>query len=66
MTKALGRALHRPVILPSVPAFLLKGFLGEFSDVFVKGQKVVPGKLLKNGFVFEFPEIKEAFARLLN
>lgn len=66
MTKALGRALHRPVILPPVPAFLLKGFLGEFSDVFVKGQKVVPGKLLQNGFVFEFPEIKEAFARLLN
>jgi len=66
MTKALGRALHRPVILPPVPAFLLKGFLGEFSDVFVKGQKVVPEKLLKNGFVFEFPEIKEAFARLLN
>ena len=66
MTKALGKALHRPVILPPVPAFLLKGILGEFSDVFVKGQKVVPGKLLKNGFVFEFPEIKEAFARLLN
>jgi hypothetical protein len=65
MTKALGRALHRPVILPPVPAFLLKGVLGEFSDVFVKGQKVIPGKLLKNGFVFEFPEIKEAFAHLV-
>ena len=66
MTKSLGRALHRPVFLPPVPAFLIKGFLGEFSDVFVKGQKVVPGKLLENGFGFEFPEIREAFAHLLN
>ena len=64
MTKALGRALHRPVILPPVPAFLLKGVLGEFSDVFVKGQKVIPGILLENGFDFEFPEIEDAFAHL--
>lgn len=66
MTKSLGRALNRPVFLPPVPAFLIKGFLGEFSDVFVKGQKVVPAKLLENGFCFEFPEIREAFAHLLN
>jgi uncharacterized protein (TIGR01777 family) len=66
MTRALGKALHRPVILPPVPAFLLKRILGEFSDVFVKGQKVIPCKLLENSFVFEFPEIKEAFADLLN
>jgi uncharacterized protein (TIGR01777 family) len=65
MTKALGSALHRPVILPAAPAFLLKGILGEFSDVFVKGQKVIPGKLLKQGFVFEFPEIKDAFIHLV-
>jgi uncharacterized protein (TIGR01777 family) len=57
MTKALGRALHRPVILPPVPAFLLRGILGEFSHIFVKGQKVIPGKLLESGFIFEFPEI---------
>jgi len=65
MTKALGKALHKPVILPPVPAFLLKGVLGEFSDVFVKGQKVIPGKLLENGFVFEFPDINDAFAHLV-
>jgi uncharacterized protein (TIGR01777 family) len=65
MTKALGKALHRPVILPPVPAFLLKGVLGEFSDVFVKGQKVIPGKLLENGFVFESPDIEDAFALLV-
>ena len=65
MTYALGKALHRPIILPPVPAFLLRAILGEFSDVFVKGQKVIPAKLLKNGFVFKFPDIKDAFVHLI-
>ena len=65
MTQALGRALHRPTILPPVPAFVIKGVLGEFSDVFIKGQKVMPRKLLDEGFVFEFPEIAEAFGHLV-
>jgi len=66
MTRALGKVLHRPTILPPVPAFIIKGVLGEFSDVFVKGQKVMPKKLLEAGFVFEFPEIEAAFASLLH
>ena len=66
LTKALGKALHRPTVLPPVPAFIIRGVLGEFSNVFVRGQKVMPGKLLAKGFVFEFPEIEEAFVHLLN
>jgi NAD dependent epimerase/dehydratase family enzyme len=66
MTHALGQALHRPTFLPPVPSFLIRGVLGEFGDVFVKGQKVMPRKLLEEGFVFQYPEIKDAFAQLLN
>ncbi len=65
MTRALGKVLHRPTILPPVPAFIIKGVLGEFSDVFVKGQKVMPRKLLEDGFVFKFPKIKDALAHLV-
>jgi uncharacterized protein (TIGR01777 family) len=65
MTQALGKALHRPTVLPPVPAFVIKGMLGEFSDVFVRGQKVMPKKLIEQSFVFEFPDIKEAFAHLV-
>lgn len=65
LTKALGRVLHRPTILPPVPAFVIKGVLGEFSDVFVKGQKVLPRKLLEGGFAFEFPEIPAALTDLI-
>jgi uncharacterized protein (TIGR01777 family) len=65
MTQTLGKVLQRPTVLPSVPAFVIKGVLGEFSDVFLKGQKVMPRKLLEEGFVFEFPEIEAAFAHLV-
>lgn len=65
MTQALGRALHRPTILPPVPAFVIRGLLGEFSDVFVRGQRVMPGRLIQDGFVFEFPEIGEALEELV-
>ena len=65
MTRVLGRALHRPTILPPVPGFIIKGLLGEFGDIFLKGQKVVPRKLLEAGFVFEFAEIEAAFAHLV-
>ena len=65
MTHALGQALHRPAFLPPVPGFLIRGILGEFSDVFIKGQKVMPRKLLESGFIFRFPEIGEAFAHLV-
>jgi uncharacterized protein (TIGR01777 family) len=65
LTRTLGEVLHRPTFLPPVPAFVIKGVLGEFSDVFVKGQKVMPGKLLREGFVFAFPEIEAAFADLV-
>ena len=65
LTKALGKALHRPIVLPPVPAFLIKSVLGEFSDVFIKGQKVVPGKLLEKDFAFQFPSIEDALNHLL-
>lgn len=65
LTKALGKALHRPTILPPVPAFVIRGVLGEFSDVFTKGQQVLPKRLLAGGFVFEFPHIEGALEHLV-
>ena len=65
MTRALGKALHRPVFLPAAPSFLIKALMGEFSDVFLKGQKVIPAKLQQSGFCFRYPFIHEAFADLV-
>jgi uncharacterized protein (TIGR01777 family) len=65
MTMSLGKALHRPVFLPAIPSFILQAVMGEFSDVFLKGQKVIPQKLLESGFVYKYPLIDKAFADLV-
>ena len=62
--KALGRAMHRPSFLPA-PGFVLKLILGEFGSVLLEGQRVIPKKLLDNGYVFTYPEIDGALRSLI-
>jgi uncharacterized protein (TIGR01777 family) len=64
LTKALGRVLHRPTILPA-PAFMMRLVLGEFAEILLTGQRVLPKKLLDAGFRFNFPTIAAALADLL-
>ena len=60
---ALARRLERPCIF-KVPAFVLKTLMGESSDLVLYGQKVVPEKLLTEGFTFHYPELKDALKAL--
>jgi hypothetical protein len=39
---------------------MIKLVLGEFGSVILKGQRVVPRRLLDGGFVFQYPEIDKA------
>jgi ligand-binding SRPBCC domain-containing protein len=57
--RALGRALHRPAVLP-VPAFALKAIFGEAATVLLASQRVNPDALRERGFVFEFPALNSA------
>jgi uncharacterized protein len=66
LTKTLAEVLGKPTFLPNVPAFMLKAMMGEFGDVLLKGQKVLPKKLLDLGFTFRFPDIRGALTDLLN
>ncbi len=63
-TKAMGRALSRPVILP-LPGLVLKIIFGEMSQVLLGSQRVQAGKIVKSGFTFKFPEIQTALNDLL-
>ncbi len=59
LAKALGKALHRPSLMPA-PGFMAKLVLGEFGSVILKGQRVIPKRLLDSGFVFQYPGIDKA------
>jgi uncharacterized protein len=65
MTRILAEVLGKPAFLPAVPGFMLKLILGEFGDVLLKGQKVLPKKLLDLGFHFIYPDLKAALQNLL-
>lgn len=59
LAKALGKALHRPSFIPA-PGFMVRLVLGEFGTVILQGQRVIPRRLLENGFVFQYPDIEKA------
>lgn len=59
LAKALGKALHRPSFIPA-PGFMVKLVLGEFGSVILEGQRVIPRRLVENGFVFQHPNIEKA------
>lgn len=63
--KALGRVLHRPSYLPA-PGFMIQLIMGEFGSVLLKGQRVVPRRLLENGFSFAYPEIEGALRNIID
>ncbi|HET9951894.1 MAG TPA: TIGR01777 family oxidoreductase [Candidatus Eisenbacteria bacterium] len=63
--RSLGRALHRPAVLP-VPAFALRILLGEMADgLLLSSTRVVPEKLTRAGFVFARPRLEEALRAAL-
>lgn len=64
-TKALGKVLRRPTFLPAVPSFVMRLVYGEFGSILVKGQRVMPKKLIRSGFAFRFPEVADALKDLL-
>ncbi|HKY33819.1 MAG TPA: TIGR01777 family oxidoreductase [Candidatus Polarisedimenticolia bacterium] len=64
-TRALGRALGRPAVLPA-PAFALRLALGEMAQaLLLSSQKVVPGLLRQAGYSHLFPRLDGALADLL-
>ena len=59
LTEAMGKALGKPALL-RIPKFVLQLQYGEGAQVLANGQEVIPDKLLREGFRFEYAEINEA------
>jgi uncharacterized protein len=63
--RALGRALHRPALLP-VPSFALRLLYGEMASVVTTGQRVIPACAIERGFEFRHATVEEALAAALS
>lgn len=64
-TRAVGKVLRRPVILPA-PAFALRLALGGIAEEgLLASTRAVPERLAASGFRFEFPEITGALKAIL-
>jgi uncharacterized protein len=63
--KTLGRILKKPSYL-HVPGFVLKLIFGQMAkEVLLSGQKVVPERLIEEGFEFSFPKLDAALSQIL-
>lgn len=62
-TRALGRALGRPTVLP-MPAAALKLLFGEMSELLLVSDRMLPQRLLDAGFKFRYPELDRALAAI--
>ena len=64
--RGLGRALHRPAVMPT-PAFALRAVFGEMADeMLLNGQRVVPARATAEGFTFAYPTIDSSLAHSLD
>lgn len=64
-SKALGRALRRPV-WAGMPAPVVRLMFGEMADMLLTGQRVVPRRLKEAGFEFRFPDLDAALAEIVD
>jgi uncharacterized protein len=59
LSKALGRVLRRPAIVP-VPALAVRALYGEMAQIVTTGVRAIPRRLLALGYEFRRPELEPA------
>jgi uncharacterized protein len=66
LTKAIGKALGRPVFMPPVPGVVLKLLIGQMAEVVLTGSRVSSEKIQQEGFQFQFKTVESALKDLLS
>lgn len=64
-SKTLARALGRPCLPFSVPAFALKILVGEMAQMLLTGQRVLPAKAEALGYRFRHPSLEGCLRSLV-
>ncbi|MBP6917806.1 MAG: TIGR01777 family oxidoreductase [Legionellaceae bacterium] len=58
--RTLAKTMHRPLVF-KIPAFLMRLLFGEMGEcLLLKGQRVIPKRLLDAGFQFHYPTLEKA------
>ncbi len=65
ITKGISERLHKPLILPNIPEFVLKIVLGEMAQAVVNGAKVSADKVTASGFQFRYPTLNSTLDDLI-
>ena len=65
LTEHLARSTRKFFIRIRVPSFLLRLFLGEMSIEVLKSATVSAEKIKATGFIFKYPEIKDAIGMVI-
>jgi uncharacterized protein (TIGR01777 family) len=63
-SRALGRALRRPALLP-VPGLAIRALYGDMAQIVVTGQRAVPERAQALGYGFAHPQLDEALRSAL-
>ncbi|WPR71049.1 TIGR01777 family oxidoreductase [Flavobacterium sp. NG2] len=64
-SKKLAKVLGYKILLPNVPAFMLRILLGEMAVIVLTGQRVSPEKIKKLGFQFQYKDLETAIRNCL-
>jgi len=65
LARTIGREMGKPAFIP-VPAFVIRLLFGEMAITVLGGQRVLPDRLLKAGFRFNYPTIEQTLHDLFN
>ena len=61
----LAKNMNKPFFMPNIPSFMMRLVLGEMSDLVLKGSRIDPAKIEKEGFRFKYPTLEKALKELL-
>jgi len=65
MTKIIANAIHKPLLLPNVPKFLLKMILGESASIVTGSMECSADKIISTGYQFKYPKITDAIQDII-
>jgi hypothetical protein len=64
LSKALGRALHRPAVMP-VPALAIRALYGDMAAIVTASARMVPARALELGYEFRYLDLDRALEAAL-